>query len=413
MATYFERPERGWTPIPNELILTTELSSVARLVLMHALSNRADWEEPAWKIAERLGFSRERVLKALAELKKTGHARKTATVTVPGRPPRQGWDFAWPAFVEAVGQSRVSPSSENPTLVEDSQVDPKVGFCHDGETHRREIPSSGNPTPLLEGSFNQTVDQLDKDHHHYDKTEKTLSAEAPATLDPAPEEPTTMTGLNFNDPRLATFVRSGSQLPAKKTRRAPSRPTQDPDFDQAWELYAFRESKLTAQKAWAKARKTVDAQVILEAIPAYVAATLGKGEPERRGSAFVPRRALMATWLNQERWNDEIEAPKSGYQGRAGSDARPVEEYNDKARNMPIHRHPRHGLGESLDICRAWYYHWHLAEQREWTREQLLDTGNTPEDVEWLMTAYAQGIDPGLYTRLVEIYSLTPHGSDA
>jgi hypothetical protein len=404
MATYYERPERGWTPIPNELIQTTELSPVARLVLMHALSNRADWEEPAWKIAERLGFSRERVIKALAELKKTGHARKTATVTVPGRPPRQGWDFAWPAFVESTSQSRVLPSSGNPTLAESSQGEPKVGFHHDGKIHRRETPSSDfpsseNPTPLLDGSSNQTVDQLDKDHYH--ETEKTLSAEAPATLDPALEEPIIMTGLNFNDPQLAAFIKS-DQPPAKKTRRAPSRPTEDPDFDKAWELYNFKESKLTAQKAWAKARKMVDAQVILNAIPAYVATTLSKGEPERHGGGFIPRRALMATWLNQERWNDEIEVPKPGYQGRAGSDVKSQEGAEERVRRRPVCKLMRSGpMPGDLGWNRAWYFHWNIEQQRHWTREQLLETGNSPEDVDWLMQAYAHGIDSNLYQRLL------------
>lgn len=405
MATFYERPERGWTPIPDELIQATELSPVARLVLMHAMSNRADWEEPAWKIAERLGLSRERVINALAELKKTGHARKTATVTVPGRPPRQGWDFAWPSFVEVTGQSRVSPSSENPTMAEDPQVEAKVGFHHDGETRRRETPSSGfptsgNPSPLLDQGSNKTVDQPDQ------PTNKTKEMRT-KPHDPAPEEaPVALLNLNdFDDLPSA---------PAKPRRPRASQPTDDPDFDRAWEAYGHKVDRVQARKAWIRALKKAPAEVILAAIPAYVAVTTGKGEPEGTGTAWKPRRKNLATWLNNEGWTEEIEPPKKGYQGQAGSDLGPAESYENAAKHLPIHRLARLGpMGNDWEMNFAWYYHWNVQEQREWTVEQMLETGNTPEDVEALMDAYANGIDPQLYQRLLDDYNIPPHGSDA
>jgi hypothetical protein len=191
MATFYERPDQGWTAIPTELIRATELGPVARLVLMHALSHRSDWEDTSWRMAEALGVSRERVIKALNELKKTGHARKTSVITVPGRPPRQGWDFAWPAFVEGtspksenptMAQSASSrPKSENPTMASDTaappksdfptlatspQVSTKVGFSEDGFSQLWRFPtmaeptmgnpSSENPTPLLDLPITET-----------------------------------------------------------------------------------------------------------------------------------------------------------------------------------------------------------------------------------------------------------------
>lgn len=399
MATYFERPERGWTPIPTELIRTTELSPVARLVLMHALSNRADWEEPAWRVAEILNVSRERVINALAELKKTGHARKTARVTIAGSPPRQGWDFAWPAFVEDESHRRISPSSENPTMAE-PQVDPKVGFPHDGKTHRWETPSSdfpsmaeptsGNPTPLLDGSSNQTVDQLDEEQNKTYKTPPKPPAE------PAPED-LAVNLINFNDRPSAT---TPSAKPSQKHARRNYDYT--PDFLAAWELYGRVGGKQAASRAWTQAIKRAAQETILAAIPHYLA------------SVDNPRYTQhMSTWLNDDGWESASARPKKpGYQGKAGSDLGPKESYENVAKQMPIRKQMVYGNGDTLEMCRAWYYHWNIEVQRDYTEEQLLATGNAPDDVDWLVDAYAHGIDPDLYQRFLTEYDLDPHGSD-
>lgn len=214
-----------------------------------------------------------------------------------------------------------------------------------------------------------------------------------------------MTMLDFNKIRIPV---EDTRVAAKETKRARTRLKYDYDeaFLAAWEAYGRVGGKQQAWQAWMAANDRVPAATIMAAIPLYLAS-----DGPRRGYT-----KHFSTWLNNDGWESaecQPSAKKKGYQGRAGSDARPQEEYETDAQNMPIHRQPRHGLGEPLEICRAWYYHWHVTEQREWTRDQLLATGNTPEDVDWLMDAYAHGIDPELYARLVELYSLTPHGSDA
>lgn len=208
-----------------------------------------------------------------------------------------------------------------------------------------------------------------------------------------------MTMLNFNGITIPT-----DKTTAKKSTRTRRNYDYDETFLAAWEAYGKVGGKQQAFQAWKQAIDRAPIETVMAAIPLYLASDL-------------PRRGYtkhFSTWLNDDGWESaECQPKKPGYRGRAGSDARPQEEYDAQAREMPIHRHPRHGLGETLEICRAWYFHWHFAEQREWTREQLLATGNTPEDVDWLMDAYANGIDPELYAQLVQLYSLTPHGSDA
>ena len=85
----------------------------------------------------------------------------------------------------------------------------------------------------------------------------------------------------------------------------------------------------------------------------------------------------------------------------------------DRARKRPICKLMRVGpMPGDLDWNRAWYYHWNVEEQRGWTVEQMLETGNTAEDIDWLMDAYANGIDPALYQQLAD-FNITLHGSDA
>ncbi|UGS27604.1 helix-turn-helix domain-containing protein [Microbacterium resistens] len=77
-------------------------------------------------------------------------------------------------------------------------------------------------------------------------------------------------------------------------------------FDDFWAVWPRKDSKKTAQSAWAKAIKKTDPNVIVEAARAYAQSPY---RPERQ---FVP---YGASWLNAERWNDPLPEPA---QGRGG-----------------------------------------------------------------------------------------------
>jgi hypothetical protein len=70
------------------------------------------------------------------------------------------------------------------------------------------------------------------------------------------------------------------------------------EFDIFWELWPRSESKATAVKAWDKAVKKIAGTEIIEKARAYVSS------PKAPARDFFP---YAATWLNQERWNDEPE----------------------------------------------------------------------------------------------------------
>ena len=71
-------------------------------------------------------------------------------------------------------------------------------------------------------------------------------------------------------------------------------------FDEFWQTYPSRKAKGAAVRAWKAALKKADADTLIAAAAAY--ARDPKRDPEFTAHA--------STWLNQERWLDEVEAPK-------------------------------------------------------------------------------------------------------
>lgn len=91
--------------------------------------------------------------------------------------------------------------------------------------------------------------------------------------------------------------------PIKITRY--SEATLWPTFDDFWNLYDYKKSKPTALKAWNKIPHETKVK-IMGVIPDYLRAT-----PEKK------YRKHPSTWLNQECWNDEIEANEPGISDHA------------------------------------------------------------------------------------------------
>jgi hypothetical protein len=71
------------------------------------------------------------------------------------------------------------------------------------------------------------------------------------------------------------------------------------DFEQMWKLYPRKVGKGAARKAFQKVVRTVSAN---EFVHAYFKA-LEAWERDKTEVQFIPH---LATWLNQERWSDEL-----------------------------------------------------------------------------------------------------------
>lgn len=86
----------------------------------------------------------------------------------------------------------------------------------------------------------------------------------------------------------------------KPVRRAPrSEPGEPQSFSDFWSLYPNRKGKQAALKAWRKLNPDADLIGILAS-----ALVWQKGQPQwtKDGGQFVP---MLATWLNNRRWEDE------------------------------------------------------------------------------------------------------------
>lgn len=72
-------------------------------------------------------------------------------------------------------------------------------------------------------------------------------------------------------------------------------------FNDAWAAYPRKVGKGQAEKSWAKAIKKIDERELCKLLSQYIDSLVGKD------SKFIPH---LSTWLNGERWHDDIEAPQ-------------------------------------------------------------------------------------------------------
>jgi hypothetical protein len=97
----------------------------------------------------------------------------------------------------------------------------------------------------------------------------------------------------------------GAGEPSENRQRESRRqsPGREPDgFEEFWEICPRKEGKGAARKAYALARRREDGATLFSAMKEYAASR--RGEEERY-------TCHPATWLNQERWNDEPIKPKA------------------------------------------------------------------------------------------------------
>ena len=92
--------------------------------------------------------------------------------------------------------------------------------------------------------------------------------------------------------------------PPKKNISSPT--SHNVAFDKFWEVYPNKKGKGAARKAWNKAKINGKLDMILKAVEEQK--SLDQWVKDK--GQFIP---YPATWLNQERWEDEVQAkPKKG-----------------------------------------------------------------------------------------------------
>lgn len=98
----------------------------------------------------------------------------------------------------------------------------------------------------------------------------------------------------------------------EKRKQSWSSAMTDGGFDEFWKAWPRKIGKAKARQAWDKATRTVDPAVIIAAVGAQKPALLSR-EPKFRPHA--------TTWLNQRRWEDEVEAVEPPHGATAVSPA--------------------------------------------------------------------------------------------
>jgi hypothetical protein len=92
-------------------------------------------------------------------------------------------------------------------------------------------------------------------------------------------------------------------LPREEKRREEKNKDQKPLFDafeSFWKMYPAKKGKTPARKAWAKAAKSPE---VIQQIMQGLANHLTCRQWTKDGGEYIPN---PSSWLNQERWNDEV-----------------------------------------------------------------------------------------------------------
>lgn len=109
------------------------------------------------------------------------------------------------------------------------------------------------------------------------------------------------TALNGVNPRKTTATLPN---PTQPNQRQLLRRALDERFETFWKAYPKKIGKGAAEKAW---QKISSLEAVLETIAGAVAAQSRSEQWLKDGGQFIPH---PATWLNQRRWEDEVNREK-------------------------------------------------------------------------------------------------------
>lgn len=256
--------------IPEKLILDPTIHAYAvraYCVLAHHVNRTSGTAWPSHaKIAEYMGISdRATVIKYLVELRDKGWIEWRRRATPGGRSSN-------------LYRLNMTPrlSGPAPTLVDETER-PKVGerlLSAVGqrlqEPYREEPDRIKNPpNPPRGGKSDGGPEHIEGQLDVLDMLEDKPPAQDPKPAAPARKKKTRITELEDTDPRLIEF----------------------------WETYPRRVGKGAVRKSLAKAISTADFETVIAGARRYAA---DPNLPTDR--VMIP---YPATWLNQERWNDE------------------------------------------------------------------------------------------------------------
>jgi hypothetical protein len=159
---------------------------------------------------------------------------------------------------------------------------------------------------------------------NHQKNQPPLKPSAPPSSDPsgaaaadAERETAEPTDALFDNPGSAEALAAAPLASKPMGKRAPARKTdEDPAFAEFWKIYPRRVNKAAARKKWDTAIKNgADPADIIAGARAYAS-------NPRRAASDIGYTAHAATWLHNERWNDEPEPVHDTAGSGVGASAR-------------------------------------------------------------------------------------------
>ncbi len=139
-------------------------------------------------------------------------------------------------------------------------------------------------------------------------TEESMTDDEVDPAKSAAEEVSNISRLDFSKKREANYT----TLTSSAAKSAGSHPSDTPHFLAFWAAYPKRQGKGEARTAFAKQLKFTDATTLINAANDFARWC----EVKQTDKQYIP---LAATWLNQSRWEDELDFEQSKPQSSWGS----------------------------------------------------------------------------------------------
>jgi hypothetical protein len=249
------RAERDFTIIRNATLRDARLTFKARGLLAFILSQPEGYRVSAEELAVEGPDGRDAIRSALREMEAGGYLRREKRRTGDGRLMTDAVLYEVPL----VAENPLQPETENPSPVRPGLFDVSAGQTGDGLTDAGK-PVANRRTSDLEGLEGLTTPPAD-------------------------------------NPLLP--------VPASDAVEAPH------TFEHFWTAFPLRVGKGAARKAWPKAVKAAGGEA-----HRIIAAAVAFAVDPNRDPEFTPH---PATWLNQERWEDDPLPPRQRATTGAGS----------------------------------------------------------------------------------------------
>ena len=181
------------------------------------------------------------------------------------------------------------------------------GFPVLPEEQKRVTGCDENDLKIILGKFsqkrgvlvNRKMEEVRKARAEYAKTQRDNGKKGGRPR----KNPPVSIGLSENEPKKSLPSPSPSPSPSPNTPIPPQAP---PAFEEFWRAYPNKKAKAHAIKAWNHAIKLATPETIINAVNA---AKRGEDWAKDNGR-FIPH---PASWLNGQRWLDEIKPARPKY----------------------------------------------------------------------------------------------------